>query len=284
MASMVPERPCRARLLASPLGLVEHVQSGRDGAARAEGFSSEFQVCLPTRGLFLWHVGAEAVVGDPTHALFVRAGEPYRLTEPIGGGYAELVVTPEIDLLAEAVRTPVARLAGHALFRARRAPVGPAIQRARACLLRAASDRRESQLAQEEALVALLGATCTNEPPRLLPGPSTRRLIQRTKEHLEAHLGSALRLVEVARAVGASPAYLTSIFRRFEGLSLHQYLTQVRLARSLTELAHASDLLTLAIDLGFSSHSHFAGAFRQAFGMSPSEFRDAGRRPPTRRH
>ena len=35
------------------------------------------------------------------------------------------------------------------------------------------------------------------------------------------------------------------------------------------------DLTTLGLDLGFSSHSHFTSAFTQAYGRSPSEFRQA---------
>jgi AraC-like DNA-binding protein len=77
--------------------------------------------------------------------------------------------------------------------------------------------------------------------------------------------------------VGASPAYLTDVFRRIEGVPLHRYLTQLRLARALVELPHASDLTTLAIDLGFSSHSHFTAVFRRAFGCTPSRFRDSSR-------
>src|SRR5262249_19539691 len=73
--------------------------------------------------------------------------------------------------------------------------------------------------------------------------------------------------------VGASSAYLTDVFSRFEGISLHRYVTQLRLARALIELPEAGNLTTLALDLGFSSHSHFTLAFRRAFGCTPSAFR-----------
>jgi len=33
----------------------------------------------------------------------------------------------------------------------------------------------------------------------------------------------------------------------------------------------------LAADLGFSSHSHFSAAFRQAYSRSPSEFKQCAR-------
>ena len=102
---------------------------------------------------------------------------------------------------------------------------------------------------------------------------STRRLIGRTKEYVAAHLSDSFRLGDVARTVGASAAYLTDVFRRFEGLPLHRYALRLRLSRALAELSHANDLTDLALDLGFSSHSHFSSAFRRAFGCTPSEFR-----------
>ena len=51
------------------------------------------------------------------------------------------------------------------------------------------------------------------------------------------------------------------------------YQLQLRLARALDLLAQYDDLTTLSLDLGFSSHSHFSAAFRQAYGRSPSQFK-----------
>ena len=58
-----------------------------------------------------------------------------------------------------------------------------------------------------------------------------------------------------------------------EGIPLHRYLTQLRLARALVELPHAADLTALALDLGFSSHSHFTARFRALFGLTPTDVR-----------
>jgi AraC-like DNA-binding protein len=102
---------------------------------------------------------------------------------------------------------------------------------------------------------------------------STARLIRWVKEFLAAELTNAIRLSDVAHAVGASPTYLTDVFRRVEGVSLHRYLTQLRLARALVALPHTEDLAALAVEIGFSSHSHFSAAFRRAFGCTPSQFR-----------
>lgn len=126
-------------------------------------------------------------------------------------------------------------------------------------------------------MVSFVRAACLGSSESARPGRATSRLLRRTKEHLAAHFTTALRLTDVAAAVGASPSYLTSVFRRFEGVPLHQYVRQLRLSESLVRLPDAADLTTLAVDLGFSSHSHFAASFRKAFGLTPSAFRDGGR-------
>src|SRR5262245_42767951 len=110
---------------------------------------------------------------------------------------------------------------------------------------------------------------------------STRGLIARTKKFLEATFADRLRLADIAEAVGASPAYLTDVFSRVEGVPLHRYLMQLRLARALVELPDAHDITTLALNLGFSSHSHFTSSFRRTFGCTPSQYRNAKRKGMT---
>ncbi|MCT7149601.1 AraC family transcriptional regulator, partial [Salmonella enterica subsp. enterica serovar Oranienburg] len=70
---------------------------------------------------------------------------------------------------------------------------------------------------------------------------------------------------------------LTQVFKQVEGVPLYRYQLQLRLARALDLLGRMDDLSALAAELGFSSHSHFTHAFRQAFGRSPAEFRRSSR-------
>jgi AraC-like DNA-binding protein len=45
--------------------------------------------------------------------------------------------------------------------------------------------------------------------------------------------------------------------------------------RAALEALPGQDLTQLALDLGYSSHSHFSERFRQVYGRTPSEFRRA---------
>src|SRR5262245_1232394 len=92
----------RTQLFRSSLGLVEDMRSsGLSVGKPKERFSADFQVCLPYRGLFVWHVGRDEVVGDSNQALFVAGGEGFYLSQPRARDYGELIITPHQELLEE---------------------------------------------------------------------------------------------------------------------------------------------------------------------------------------
>ena len=73
---------------------------------------------------------------------------------------------------------------------------------------------------------------------------------------------------------GMSAFRLCRVFRRATGSSIHAYLVSVRLRASLERIEpRAADLASVAMDLGFSSHSHFTLAFRRSFGVPPRTWR-----------
>ena len=92
------------------------------------------------------------------------------------------------------------------------------------------------------------------------------------QEMLTTRFREEVHLTQLAGAVYTSPYHLCRIFRQQIGLSIHQYLNQLRLRTALEELpSHNSNLTQLALSLGYNSHSHFTSAFRQTFGLPPSQ-------------
>jgi AraC family transcriptional regulator len=102
-----------------------------------------------------------------------------------------------------------------------------------------------------------------------------RKIVDRAKLVLAGDPARRWTLAEIAAEVRVSPVYLTQLFQQVEGMPLYRYQSRLRLARALDLLAQYDDLTALALDLGFSSHSHFSAAFRQTYGRSPSEFRES---------
>lgn len=103
-----------------------------------------------------------------------------------------------------------------------------------------------------------------------------RLLVERTREHLAASFATNLSLDRLARDVGASVFHLCRVFKAQTGSTIHQYRTQLRIRHSLEMLeTRPGDILSTALDLGFSGHSHYTRTFHDAFGLPPSAFTEA---------
>jgi transcriptional regulator GlxA family with amidase domain len=58
------------------------------------------------------------------------------------------------------------------------------------------------------------------------------------------------------------------------GTSIYDYVLRERLARTLEAVLDCGDDLTMiALDAGFSSHSHFTARFKSVFGCAPAALR-----------
>jgi AraC-like DNA-binding protein len=273
----------RTPLLTSRTGLVERVECrSLKGSLSREEYSGEFQIAFPYRGAFIWHVGDDAVVSDPNQVLFVRAGEPFRIGAPAAPEFGEVIITPSHAAMRDVCETAGFDLERHPLFIARSCRITPQLQRVTWQFLHQSHQQGFADLQADELLFGVLTGALQLSPPLFAQAPQTRRLIRRAKEFLATNFRARIQLADVASAVGASPAYLTDVFRRFEGVPIYAYLTQLRLGRALLDLPHTEDLTALALVLGFSSHSHFTFAFRRLFGCTPSEFRRSTRRTPRR--
>lgn len=94
------------------------------------------------------------------------------------------------------------------------------------------------------------------------------------KTYLASRMSEAITLDDVGTAVNASPFNFARIFQQQTGLPIHRYLTLLRLRAALERIADPrGDLTMTALDLGFSSHSHFTDVFRREFGETPSAIR-----------
>jgi AraC family transcriptional regulator len=103
--------------------------------------------------------------------------------------------------------------------------------------------------------------------------------VERAVRHLLDHLDDALGLPALARQAALSPFHFHRVFRGMVGetpLELHRRLRLERAAMTLSK--SDAPVTTIAFDAGYETHEAFTRAFRQAFGDSPSGFRQEGQR------
>jgi AraC-like DNA-binding protein len=235
------------------------------------------QVVFPVQGLHYIGTGPREVLLDLNQVAFVPRGITTKDRHPSFGDVVCIVVTPSPELLDEVWHGPDACLPDLDGDTCVIRPLEPADQM-RAGLLATRARLEADGMAFEEILVAMLRRTVGRRSDAAVRAtPRSLALVARAKELL-ATTDELLSLSQVANAIGVSPAYLTDLFHRVEGMPIYRYQTRLRLARALGQLPYAEDLTQLALDLGFSSHSHFSSTFRSTFGIAPSSYREAARR------
>ncbi|MCZ0737526.1 helix-turn-helix transcriptional regulator [Phreatobacter sp. AB_2022a] len=249
------------------------VCAGKCRHQSAEECARSTHLVFPYRGVYVRHVGRQAAVAEANQVLFFNAGESYRVSHPVEGGDACLSVSIDEELLRELVPREQLRDGPELAFRRARRRIDPRAQ-ALLALIRHGLSRKVAETLEAETLVLTLVRRSLGERTSQAAGASAGRqkLVDRAKLVLASDLARRWTLAEVAREVGVSPVYLTQVFREVEGVPLYRYQLRSRLARALHLLDDYDDLTALGLDLGFSSHSHFSAAFRQAYGRTPAEF------------
>ena len=101
------------------------------------------------------------------------------------------------------------------------------------------------------------------------------RRIHKVQDYMEAHIGEALTIDELAKTAGFSKYHFSRIFQSILGEPLAHYVSRVRLEQALFYLAHRKDMnmTDIALELGFTDSAVFSRAFKHYHGISPSEYR-----------
>lgn len=240
----------------------------------AEECTTSTQLVFPYRGVYVRHLGDDQAVAEANQVLFFNADEAYRISHPVAGGDASLTLVIGEPQLSELAPRAYLRGGPKLAFRRQRLRVDARTQ-VLVALLRHSLCHGIAETLEAESLALTLVQRALGPRTSHAAGASfgRQRLVDRVKLVLAGDLARRWTLAEIAAELRCSPVYLTQIFQQVEGLPLYRYQLRLRLARALDLLAQYDDLTTLALDLGFSSHSHFSAAFRAAYGRSPSEFR-----------
>ena len=214
------------------------------------------------------------MVAEANQVLFFNAFEGYRVSHPVPGGDSSLTLLLEESRLRELA--PRDALRPDLTFFAARLRIDARAQ-ALVAILRHGLREGIAEPLEAESLALTLVRRALG-PRTSHPAGSSfgrQRLVDRAKLVLTSDLSRRWTLTEIGAEVGVSPVYLTQAFQQVEGMPLYRYQLRLRLARALDLMTEYDDLTTLALDLGFSSHSHFSSSFRQVYGRSPSAFRTA---------
>ena len=101
-------------------------------------------------------------------------------------------------------------------------------------------------------------------------------IIEKASAFIMEHLSENISLEDTAQAVNVSSFYLSKLFKEEKNVNYVTYVTDARMekARSLLKDPLLS-IKEISAEVGFNDQNYFSRAFRNKFGMTPTEFRDA---------
>lgn len=269
----------RTTLYQSKLLAIRHVECRPTNQNCGEVEHSDADVVvLPLRGAFVKHiVSGKKLLAEPSQAIFFAVGRPYRVSHEVASSDDSLALEFSPDVLQEVLATTVATdnllsIETNSLLSARTIA-------ARTLLFCRLKHQLAEPIEIEETSLSLISSALRSARSNKKSSYQliqTRRSLKVESARIELLQSPEQKwtLSDLSKKVDCSPFHLTRMFRQELGIPLHQYQLRMRIAKSLDALLDTNDDITsIALDSGFSSHSHFTSAFQLTVGISPSEFR-----------
>ena len=93
-------------------------------------------------------------------------------------------------------------------------------------------------------------------------------------DYIDTYLDRNIKLADLAQLLDMSSFHFSRLFKQSIGITPHQYLSQQRVEKAKQLLKQTDRLITdIALECGFSSHSHLSKQFRQVTGITPKAYR-----------
>ena len=125
----------------------------------------------------------------------------------------------------------------------------------------------------EYALAQMVAEKKSPSPPSKIYEPNPA--IERCKDYISLHLHDRITVQDLSRELKMHPNYLSSLFKKYEGMTLYQYILSEKTALVKNFLIYSDYTFSeIASYLGFSSQSHLGRIFKKATGFTLQQFKN----------
>ncbi len=139
---------------------------------------------------------------------------------------------------------------------------------------------RSVVLLEAEARLRRLAVDLARRKPaaaEMRPLPHSRGTLGRFEQMatlVATHYREPLTIEDIAERVRMAPAYAMRVFRKFSGMTLHEFLMHHRVSHAQRLLATTDETIdNVGAQSGFGSPARFYACFRKLVGQSPSAYR-----------
>ena len=109
-------------------------------------------------------------------------------------------------------------------------------------------------------------------PTRIASVPHSLRTAQ-TLRYIEKHYADDVTVKRISTELGVSTSFLSRVFKKEVGISIHEYVNQYRILKSL-EFLEGHSVTETGYLCGFCDNSHFISAFKKHMGTTPMRYKN----------
>lgn len=100
-----------------------------------------------------------------------------------------------------------------------------------------------------------------------------RKAVRKMQDYINDHISEEISIGDLAKAASFSPWYARRIFIKYLDMTPAVYIRRLKLSRSALKLRdESSQILDVAMDMGYGSVDGYQRAFRREFGINPGEY------------
>lgn len=105
--------------------------------------------------------------------------------------------------------------------------------------------------------------------------PNEKSVIREAVRYVQQHYHEDILISDIANHVYLTPTYLCLLFKKERGVSINEYMTQVRIEKAKQLLSERKlRLYEIANQVGYRDANYFSKVFRKVMGMNPSDYRE----------
>ena len=93
------------------------------------------------------------------------------------------------------------------------------------------------------------------------------------RQYCQEHFAEKISNREIAVAVYLTPDYANRVFKDAYGLSIKDYLTDLRMQKAQLLRDEANTISEVAAQVGFDNFSYFSTQFKKYTGLTPNEWK-----------
>ena len=119
--------------------------------------------------------------------------------------------------------------------------------------------------------LSLSGYLLIEENEKILPTGNPK--IIEVAEYISSHINEDLRIPFLANLVGLDEYYLSHLFSKEIGITIHQFIIKKRLSTVKKMIDQNVSLKEIAQQVGFKDSSHLIQSFKKEYGITPNRYK-----------